>query len=574
MPCPTVARNASTASSGRQPSTVVALTPGVGPSGSMCRRTSEADGTRAKVSISGSSARSSARIASAAASSPSTAPLIMASWRPRTGAGISSNGGSCRIRNDGRDRVRRVDGPAGPGAQDLLRVGAVPDQHPGVRRLDRVEPELQRGDHAEVAAAAADRPEQLGLGVRVGPDQPAVGGDDLDRGDAVGGQAELAGVPADAAAERVADDADVGRGAVQGGEPVRRDGLDDVDPQRAGTDPGGARGRVDRHLAHRGGADQHGVAQVAERTGVVTGALRGDPQTGGRGGADHLDDLVGVGRVGHRRRVLRDGDVPRHPSGVVPGVAGQVDGAAAEQAQTLGGGGGLGGHSWLLDGYAVRCLDRSRLRPAYLWGPWSPLAAVSLRQVRRPGADSAAPSSASRADAEPLADLGEGALDDGRGEEELLGDRAGRRAGRREPRDPPLGGRERHDVLERRAAASAPSAASSAAHLRGTARGSRTPRPAPARCRAAPPARPRRRSPGPAPARRRPARSARPTGRQQLVGLAEHLARTPSPPSSPAQRRVRPSTDGAPQCRASRTSSAIRSRASSTRPSAASTGAR
>ena len=65
----------------------------------MCSRTSASDGTRAKVSISGSSARSSARISSAAASSPRTAPLIIASWRPRTGAGISSNGGSCRIRN-------------------------------------------------------------------------------------------------------------------------------------------------------------------------------------------------------------------------------------------------------------------------------------------------------------------------------------------------------------------------------------------------------------------------------------------------------------------------------------------
>ena len=66
----------------------------------MCSRTRPAAGTRAKVSISGSRARSSARIASAAASSPSTAPSIIASWRPRTGAGISSNGGSCRIRND------------------------------------------------------------------------------------------------------------------------------------------------------------------------------------------------------------------------------------------------------------------------------------------------------------------------------------------------------------------------------------------------------------------------------------------------------------------------------------------
>ena len=45
--------------------------------------------------------------------------------------------------------------------------------------------------------------------VGVGADQGAVGDDDLDRGQVIGGQAQLAGVPAGAAAERVAGDADV-----------------------------------------------------------------------------------------------------------------------------------------------------------------------------------------------------------------------------------------------------------------------------------------------------------------------------------------------------------------------------
>ena len=57
-PGPTSARSAATASSGSASSTIAPATAGVGPSGSMCSRVSDAEGTRAKVSSSGPSARS------------------------------------------------------------------------------------------------------------------------------------------------------------------------------------------------------------------------------------------------------------------------------------------------------------------------------------------------------------------------------------------------------------------------------------------------------------------------------------------------------------------------------------
>ena len=83
--------------------------------------------------------------------------------------------------------------------------------------------ELDRGHDAEVAAAAAQRPEQVGWCSASARTRLAVGGDELERGHGVGLQAVLARQPADAAAERVAGDPDVGRGAVQAGQAVGRE---------------------------------------------------------------------------------------------------------------------------------------------------------------------------------------------------------------------------------------------------------------------------------------------------------------------------------------------------------------
>ena len=64
----------------------------------MCSRIRAAVGCRSKVSISGSSARSGARIAAASSSVPMTAPSMTTMVRPRNGGGISSIGGTLRMR--------------------------------------------------------------------------------------------------------------------------------------------------------------------------------------------------------------------------------------------------------------------------------------------------------------------------------------------------------------------------------------------------------------------------------------------------------------------------------------------
>ena len=108
-----------------------------------------------------------------------------------------------------------------------------------------MQPELEGGDDAEVAAAAADGPEQIRVLVGRGPQDPAVGGDDLGGDEVVDGQTELAGQPAHAAAQGQPADAGVTDQPGRHGQPVRqarpRRGRTAARRRRRG--PGGPAGR-------------------------------------------------------------------------------------------------------------------------------------------------------------------------------------------------------------------------------------------------------------------------------------------------------------------------------------------
>jgi hypothetical protein len=64
--------------------------------------------------------------------------------------------------------------------QHPVGVRPVPHEHPGVRRAHRHQVELERGHHAESAAAAARRPQQITVCVVGGAHERAVGKDKLD----------------------------------------------------------------------------------------------------------------------------------------------------------------------------------------------------------------------------------------------------------------------------------------------------------------------------------------------------------------------------------------------------------
>ncbi len=88
-------------------------------------------------------------------------------------------------------------------------------------RPDLVQSVLERDRDAEVAGAAAESPEELGVLVLGRGDEPPVGRDQVDREEAVDRQAVPAREPADAAAEGETRDTGVGDLAARDGEPVR-----------------------------------------------------------------------------------------------------------------------------------------------------------------------------------------------------------------------------------------------------------------------------------------------------------------------------------------------------------------
>ena len=93
-------------------------------------------------------------------------PEVMLLRHERGGRGVSPEDQRAHPR-----RQVRGDLP-GQGQRGLAVVG-VPEEHSQLGQPDRVQPELELGDHAEVAAAAAQRPEQLRVLPGAGPAAPA-----------------------------------------------------------------------------------------------------------------------------------------------------------------------------------------------------------------------------------------------------------------------------------------------------------------------------------------------------------------------------------------------------------------
>jgi hypothetical protein len=191
-----------------------------------------------------------------------------------------------------------------------------------------VQAEGEAGDHAEVAAAAAHRPEQVWVLVLAGVQQTPVGGDDVHGLEVVDAQPVRAAQPADAAGEREPAHARLRDQPARCGE-VEGGGLAvHVAPERAALHPGTPRRRVDPHRAHHREVDHQPALAHRVAGHVVPAAAHRERQAVVAREADAVDHVRRAGAAGDQRRAAVDHAVPDHAGGVVALVAGFEQAAA------------------------------------------------------------------------------------------------------------------------------------------------------------------------------------------------------------------------------------------------------
>ena len=202
---------------------------------------------------------------------------------------------------------------------------------------DVVQLEAQPRDDAEVAAAAADRPEQVGVPLGVDLQHPAVGGHDLGRQELVDRHPVLADEEADAAAERDAADADRAGVAEAGGEPVRAGGGGVLARGQAAAGPGGAAREVDVELAQAANVEHDAAVARGVAGGAVAAAADGQLGAAVTGERDDAGHVGRVGGAGDQRGAPVDVAQEDGARGVVARVLGRED-AALDIARVWGDG--------------------------------------------------------------------------------------------------------------------------------------------------------------------------------------------------------------------------------------------
>ena len=260
-----------------------------------------------------------------------------------------------------RRGIRRRDEP-GEGLRRCRK-----DQHPAHDGVHGVEPVPEARHDAEAAAAATERPEQVGMAIGVCDDHLAVRRHDLDGEQAVNGETVLADEVADAAAERDPADAHRTRVTEAGREAVLADRHRVGARGHAPTRPGRPCLRVD--VQHREVTDvDHDTAvdHAVPGTAVATRS-DGDLEAGFAGEGDGGAHVVRVRDPDDDGRAAVDAAEDDGPGRVVVAVVGGTDeGAAERRAECLDveDGGLRGRHRWdLLRGREDRGSGSRRWSP-------------------------------------------------------------------------------------------------------------------------------------------------------------------------------------------------------------------
>ena len=161
--------------------------------------------------------------------------------------------------------------------EDLRRASDRPEKEAELHhRTHRVQPEVESGDDAEVAAAAADGPEQVRVLVSRDVPDATVSGDHFRRHQVVHRQSVLPGQPPHPAAEGQAADPGVADDPCGDGEAVCLRGLLALGQGGTAADGAAPRSHVDGHVVHRAEVDLHAVLHHGVTTSAVRAAAHGD----------------------------------------------------------------------------------------------------------------------------------------------------------------------------------------------------------------------------------------------------------------------------------------------------------
>src|SRR5262249_1198821 len=225
-----------------------------------------------------------------------------------------------------------------PEGQQLLSPLHGPQHRPAIDRADGMQPEQERGHHAEVAPPAAHGPEEVAVVLGVGGDEATVRQHHIHAEQVVDSQAVGACEIADAAAQGEAADAGGGDEAAGGGQAEGMGGVIDVAPDAAALDAHGAVGGIDADALPAPQVDDQAVLAGAQAGAVVPAAAHGEGELVLAGEVDRGDDVGDVGAAGDERGPAVDHGVV-DATGLVVARVGRLNQLAAQQsAQALYGG--------------------------------------------------------------------------------------------------------------------------------------------------------------------------------------------------------------------------------------------
>ena len=194
--------------------------------------------------------------------------------------------------------------------------------------------EQEAGHHAEIAAAAAKRPEEIGILRLVRGHEPTVGQHHVGLDQIIDGEPELAAQVARPSGKREPRDAGGRDDAERHSQSERVRRVIDLSGQAARGDPHGLGRRIDPYALHHRKIDNETIIDAAESGSIMAAATNGDGQILLAAEVHSRDHIGRVGAARDQMRPLVDHRVIKLARLIVFGVV-AADKRAAQALREL-----------------------------------------------------------------------------------------------------------------------------------------------------------------------------------------------------------------------------------------------